>query len=223
MIPSTHLRGAGRALLCVLLLTLGPSSIATNPPIPDVVMERIDQTIARAHIDKTAPEWRLPLPKPDKVPFDPTHTYYVRMETSAGTLLVQLKPAMAPEHVISLLYLSRLGFYDGMSFLRVTPALAELGVDASDLRSRGPGYRLPGKFRQTLGPGCLSMPIEGPGKDGHQLVLSFRSAPWLDDQYLVLGQVIEGLDSLQVLADAALHDGIPRGPVKLIRMTPEVR
>jgi peptidyl-prolyl cis-trans isomerase B (cyclophilin B) len=225
MNPSIRPRHAGRVLLCLWLTMLGVSTLAANPPVADVAMERIDRIIAGAHVDKTAPDWRLHLPRPDKVTFDPAHAYYVRMQTSLGSLLVELRPEIAPGHVASLLYLTKLGFYDGMRFSRVTSTQGMVGVDPNE-PGVGPGYRLVYKSRPSNRhdrAGCLSMPIEGPGTDGKQLILTFGPAPWLDYDYALLGHVVEGLDTLKVLQGAASPGDAARAPLTIVRMTAEVR
>ena len=55
------------------------------------------------------PDWRTSLPKPTPATFDPAHTYYARMVTNKGTILIKFLPEVAPMHVTSFIYLTKLG------------------------------------------------------------------------------------------------------------------
>src|SRR5262245_26882771 len=82
-------------------------------------MERIEQLIANHPVDKTKPNWRTSLGKPEVLAFEPGSSYAVQMETSKGTIVIRLLPEVAPMHVTSFLYLTQLGYFDGLAFHRV--------------------------------------------------------------------------------------------------------
>ena len=111
------------ATLCLLALltaaAVQAAQEAKKTPIKDSAMEQIDQQIAKAKVDKTKSGWRTTLAKPTPVTFDPKHSYFARMVTNKGPILIKFMPAVAPMHVTSFAYLTKLGYYDGLGFHRV--------------------------------------------------------------------------------------------------------
>src|SRR5262245_8711941 len=100
-------------------------AVATDAPKTDIkkkedpAIQQIDQQIAKANVDKSNANWRTSLPKPEKVTFDAKHKYYAMMETNKGMVKIEFLPDVAPMHVTNFIYLSKLGFYDGLTFHRV--------------------------------------------------------------------------------------------------------
>jgi len=85
----------------------------------DKALAAIDAQIASAKVDKKTANWKTHLTLPKVVTFDPNKKYLARMVTNKGTLVIELKPKVAPMHVTNFIYLARLGFYDGTKFHRV--------------------------------------------------------------------------------------------------------
>ena len=113
----------------------------------DKAVKQIEDFIAKAKIDKTKDGWKTSLPKPEVATFDPAHSYFVRMETNKGPILIKFRPDVAPMHVTNFIYLTKLGFYDGLSFHRVISGFMAQGGDPAirDGRSR--------PCRSRFGPG----------------------------------------------------------------------
>ena len=80
----------------------------------------IDAFIAEQKVDKSDAQWKLKLNKPPQAAFDASKDYFWMIETTEGPIKVKLRPDVAPMHASSTIYLSRLGFYDGLAFHRVT-------------------------------------------------------------------------------------------------------
>jgi len=95
------------------------SAAKKTASIKDKAVQTIDAQIAAAKVNKTAPNWRTTLPKPKVATFDPAHTYLAQMKTNKGLITIKFLPGVAPMHVTNFIYLSRLGFYDGLTFHRV--------------------------------------------------------------------------------------------------------
>ncbi len=76
----------------------------------DVAITAIDAFIAEQQIDKSRSGWKTRLPKPPKVDFDASKTYDWNLDTNVGEIKVKLLPDVAPMHVSSTIYLTRLGF-----------------------------------------------------------------------------------------------------------------
>ena len=192
----------------------------------DNAVQMIDAQIAAANIAKTAPNWRTSLPKPKVATFDSTHTYWCRMQTSKGPITIKFLPDVAPMHVTSFMYLAKLGFYDNLSFHRVITGFMAQGGCPLGSGTGGPGYTFDGEFspkvKHTKG-GLLSMANAGPGTDGSQFFLTFVPTPWLDGKHTIFGEVTEGLDVLKALEAAGSQGGQTSEPLKMEKVTIEVK
>ena len=193
----------------------------------DKAVKQIEDFIAKSNIDKTKDGWKTSLPKPEMATFDPTHNYFIRMETNKGPILIKFLPAVAPMHVTNFIYLTKLGFYDGLSFHRVITEFMAQGGDPLGNGRGGPGYGFDGEFKTDVAkhdkPGILSMANAGPGTDGSQFFLTFKATPWLDGKHTVFGEVVEGLDTLKKLEAAGSQSGATSEPLSITKATIEVK
>jgi cyclophilin family peptidyl-prolyl cis-trans isomerase len=203
-----------------------PKKKTNAKPLKDTIMQQLDAMIEKAAIDTTRSGWRTQLPRPDKLGFDPGHQYYARMVTNRGTIVIQLMPDVAPMHVTSFMYLTRLGFYDGLAFHRVIPNFMAQGGDPVGNGTGGPGYEFEGEFSPSVHhdrAGLLSMANRGPGTDGSQFFLTFTATPWLDGKHTIFGQVVEGLDVLHAIESSGSPGGKPSQPLHMEKVTIEVK
>ena len=124
----------------------------------------------------------------------------VKIETSKGTIVVELFENEAPNAVANFISLVQKHFYDGTVFHRVIPQFMAQGGDPKGTGSGGPGYTiacecsLPRARKHFLG--SLSMAHAGKDTGGSQFFLTFRPTEHLDGKHTVFGRVIEGLDVL---------------------------
>ena len=203
-----------------------PKTAATPTP-KDTVMQQLDEQIAKAKPDKAKAGWRTTLTKPALLTFDPKHTYYARMVTSKGTVLIKFLPQTAPMHVTNFAYLIKLGYFDGLTFHRVITGFMAQGGCPLGTGTGGPGYQFEGEFSPTVKhsrPGLLSMANAGPGTDGSQFFLTFVPTPWLDGKHTIFGQVVEGLDVLKKLEAAGSSPaGRPTEKLTMDKVTVEVK
>jgi cyclophilin family peptidyl-prolyl cis-trans isomerase len=128
-------------------------------------------------------------------------------------------PEVAPMHVSSTIYLTRLGFYDGVIFHRIIPNFMAQGGDPTGTGRGGPGYSYGGevdsKARHDRG-GLLSMANAGPGTDGSQFFLTFVATPWLDGKHTLFGEVVEGKETLERMEKLGTRgSGRPRARVEI--------
>jgi cyclophilin family peptidyl-prolyl cis-trans isomerase len=189
-------------------------------------MQQIDDFIARSRIDKSKPDWKTRLPKPEQATFDKVSRYLLRVETNKGPIVIRLMPESAPMHVTNFAYLAKLGFFDGLSFHRVIKGFMAQGGDPLGNGRGGPGYQFAGEFKSGAGhdkPGLLSMANAGPGTDGSQFFITFAETPWLDGKHTVFGEVVEGMDTLKKLEAAGSQDGTPRESLRMDKVTLEVK
>ena len=138
---------------------------------------------------------------------DPENT--IVMETTKGPVVIKLRPDLAPGHVERIKELAREGFYDGIVFHRVIDGfMAQVGCphgtgtggsDKPDLKAE---FNDESHVRGT----CSMARTQNPHSANSQFFICFDEAPFLNRQYTVWGEVIEGMDNV---------DQIKRGePVK---------
>ena len=181
--------------------------------------------IARAAVDKSDPRWRTRLPKPEPARFEAGQIVRAKMATTCGDLTLRLMPEVAPMHVTSFVYLSRLGFFDGLAFHRVIPGFMAQGGCPLGTGTGSPGYRFDGEIRADVKhdrPGLLSMANAGPGTDGSQFFLTFVKTPWLDGKHTIFGEVVEGQETLRAIEPLGTPSGRPREPVAIRTVTIEI-
>ena len=215
---------------CSLMLTAGlalPTLAAAEAKKEDKAIQAIDQQVAKANVDKSSSSWKSKVPKPEKVEFDASKKYFALMETTKGPIKIELMPDVAPMHVTSFIYLSRIGFYDGLTFHRVIQGFMAQGGDPRGNGTGGPGYNYGGEFSPKAKhdvPGILSMANAGPNTDGSQFFLTFVPTPFLDGKHTVYGKVVEGMDNLKKLEAAGSTDNSGRTsePLKIDKVTIQV-
>ena len=138
---------------------------------------------------------------------DPENTLI--LETTKGKVVIQLRPDLAPNHVERLKELAREQFYDGIVFHRVIEGfMAQTGCPHGTGTGGSKKPNLKAEFsREPHVRGTCSMARSAnPDSANSQFFICFERSPWLDRQYSVWGQVVEGMD---------IVDTIKRGePVK---------
>lgn len=188
----------------------------------DTAIEAIDAFIAAQAIDTSGSRWRTSLTMPPKVDFASDATYYWDLQTNVGPITVRLMPNVAPAHVASTIYLTRLGFYDGLRFHRVIQGFMAQGGCPLGTGTGGPGYVYGGEFDPGVvhdRPGLLSMANAGPGTDGSQFFLTFVPTPWLDGKHTIFGEVVEGMDTLKALEQRGSQGGQTSEPLSITTAT----
>ena len=134
---------------------------------------------------------------PDMV-IDTSKTYVAELQTTKGLIVVQLEPDKAPLTVNNFVFLSCTGYYDGLTFHRVTrdPTLAVIqGGDPRGDGTGGPGYVFKDEISDLKhDAGVISMANAGPNTNGSQFFITVEAAPHLDGHYSAFGHVTEGMD-----------------------------
>ena len=182
------------------------------------VVKQIREYIQEKAIDTSAPGWRRNLPKFPNVAFPEGTGCTFKLKTNKGDIAIKLLPKAAPNHVANFIYLSELGFFDGLTFHRVIAGFMAQGGCPIGNGTGGPGYAFAGEFTSALKhdkPGLLSMANAGPNTDGSQFFLTFVPTPWLDGKHTIFGEVISGQDTLKAL-EACVSDPTGRPSEKLV-------
>jgi peptidyl-prolyl cis-trans isomerase B (cyclophilin B) len=125
------------------------------------------------------------------------------IETSKGTIKLKLHADKAPKTVKNFEDLAGKGFYNGLKFHRVIADFMIQTGCPQGTGAGGPGYKFADEFHKDLrhsGPGVLSMANSGPNTNGSQFFITHVATPWLDGKHSVFGQVIEGQDVVNAIA-----------------------
>lgn len=157
-------------------------------------------------------------PTPDEV-LKKNTTYTAVVQTSCGTITIDLDDKASPQSVANFVFLAELGFFDGQSVSRVVDSIDVVQAGApTGTTSGGPGYTIPDELtgKEHYAPGTIAMANGGPYTAGSQFFLitgpegaNLDAAP----NYTIFGQVTEGLDvAKQINALMPVQDGSYDGP-----------
>lgn len=146
----------------------------------------------------------------------------VTMETSKGTIRIELFDDLVPKTTENFKTLIKKGFYDGLIFHRVIKDfMLQAGCPEGTGRG-GPGYKFADEFHDDLKhsePGILSMANAGPNTNGSQFFITTVPCPWLDGKHAVFGKVTDGMDVVRAIESAPTGPGDrPREDVKMVRV-----
>lgn len=134
----------------------------------------------------------------------------VTIEMENGSVMkAELFPQIAPNTVNNFISLIQRGYYDGVIFHRVIPGFMIQGGDPQGTGTGGPGYCIRGEFSHNgfandlkHTKGILSMArTMVPDSAGSQFFIMHETAPHLDGEYAAFGQVTEGLDVIDAIAN----------------------
>ena len=120
------------------------------------------------------------------------------LETSKGRVVVAMRSDLAPTHVARIKELVRKGFYDGVVFHRVIPGFMAQTGDPTGTGTGGSGQKLKAEFsKEKHVRGTVSMArAQNPDSGDSQFFICFDEAPWLNGQYTVWGNVVEGMENV---------------------------
>jgi len=138
---------------------------------------------------------------PPEMQIDPAKQYFATIKTDKGDLRLELFPKDAPIAVNNFVFLSRNGFYDGLTFHRVLDGFVAQGGDPEGNGTGGPGYMLPPERNDLKHDiGVIAMARSAAGVSGSQFYITLAPQPSLDQQgFTVFGKVTSGIDALQSL------------------------
>jgi cyclophilin family peptidyl-prolyl cis-trans isomerase len=172
--------------------TVSPSASPSAGPLP---------VACGAKAPKDAGATKPAFDKAPAMTIDPSKTYIATMETSCGTIVIQLDAEHAPIGVNSFVFLAKKGFYDGLTFHRIAPGFVIQGGDPLGTGSGGPGYQFKTEVSPKVtfdSPGILAYANAGGDTNGSQFFITLAATPQLNPtpqgSYTIFGKVIEGLD-----------------------------
>ena len=145
---------------------------------------------------------------------DPENTLVMTLD--GGDVVIRLRPDLAPGHVDRIKGLAREGFYDGVVFHRVIPGFMAQGGDPTGTGMSGsklPDLKAEFNNERHVRGACSMARVQSPNSANSQFFICFDDARFLDKQYTVWGEVIEGMDHV----DALPKGEPPREPGKIVK------
>lgn len=147
---------------------------------------------------------------------DPENTLFLDLDY--GRVVIKLRPDLAPKHVERIKKLTREGFYDGIVFHRVIDGfMAQTGDPTGTGMGGSDEADLPAEFTQEpFVRGTLGMArSQNPNSANSQFFIMFDNGSFLNGQYTVFGEVVEGMD----FVDQIKKGEPPANPDKIVKMS----
>ena len=144
---------------------------------------------------------------------DPENTLIMTLES--GPVTIRLRPDLAPGHVARIKELAREGFYDGVVFHRVIPGFMAQGGDPTGTGTSGskkPNLKAEFSSEPHVRGVCSMARTSAPDTANSQFFICLDDATFLDGQYTVWGEVVEGMEAV----DALPKGEPPRAPGKIV-------
>ena len=144
-------------------------------------------------------------PGPPEMKIDPAKTYIATIETNRGEIVIQLYADVAPNTVNNFVCLATEDYYDGVVFHRIMRDFMIQTGDPTATGRGGPGYQindeLPGEALNYV-EGSVAMANAGPNTNGSQFFINHaNNTSNLQKNYTIFGQVIEGMDVVNTIAE----------------------
>lgn len=179
-----------------------PDTSGQNSPTPQV----------------TQPEQKGPVPQE----IDKNKKYTAVLETSAGEITIDLHTGETPITVNNFVYLAKKNFYDGTIFHRTIKGFMIQGGDPKGDGTGGPGYKFDDEpFGGDYKRGTVAMANAGPNTNGSQFFIMHQDYT-LPKNYVIFGQVISGLETVDKIAQASTtgnpntgENSKPQSPTKI--------
>jgi len=134
---------------------------------------------------------------------------YLILDLKDGPVKIKLRSDLAPGHVERVKTLTEQGFYDGVVFHRVIPGFMAqtgdptgTGAGGSDLPNLKAEFSNEAHKRGTVSAARSA----NPDSANSQFYICFDDAPWLDRQYSVWGEVVEGMDNVDKIKKGGEHN-----------------
>jgi peptidylprolyl isomerase len=143
------------------------------------------------------------------------------LELKDGRVTIALRPDLAPNHVARIKELARQNFYDGLKFHRVIEGfMAQTGDPRGD-GTGGSGQNLKAEFSSAphVRGTCSMARAQNPNSADSQFFICFADARFLDGQYTVWGEVIDGMEHVDKIkrGDQA-RNGTVSDPDKIVSL-----
>jgi peptidylprolyl isomerase len=147
------------------------------------------------------------------------------IDTTKGRIVIKLRPDLAPQHAERLKQLARDGFYNNVPFHRVMDGFMAQTGDGQNFNGTG-GSKYP-NLKQEFSSvpfkrGTVGMARRGDSVDSanSQFFICFGDASFLNNQYTVIGEVVQGMDVVDKLKKAppGSSGGSVTDPDKMVKV-----
>lgn len=130
----------------------------------------------------------------------PPYSPHAFIETRYGTIEIELNVVEAPFATQSFVTLARRGYFNGMRIHRVVPNfVVQAGDDRGD-GAGGPGYSMRDELSAIpYRRGTVGMALDGADSGGSQFFIAVSPQPHLDSKYAVFGEVVRGMELLDLI------------------------
>ena len=227
------IRTMGAVLLagaCVQSASLGVAGAVPSSPgaAARAASARVCAPFLRAGQGKQGPRQWAAAPKAVAA----AHAHYLlTLYTSAGNILTDIQPDLAPLAANNFVFLACNGFYTGLTFHRVIPGFVIQGGDPKGDGTGGPGYQFADeKVKRAYQLGDLAMANAGPNTNGSQFfIIQGKQGTTLPPSYSLFGHVLKGEAVVDAVAKAPAHSNgggetsTPDKPVHILAITVAVK
>ena len=155
------------------------------------------------------------------------HSYSVKdaensivLKLKDGDVVIKMFEDVAPNHVKRIKELVRSGFYNGLKFHRVIEGfMAQTGCPLGT-GTGGSGKKLKAEFNtKEHKRGTVSMArAMDPDSADSQFFICFADAPWLNGQYTVWGEVVSGMEYVDLIRKGGGFNGMVSNPDIIVSM-----
>lgn len=148
---------------------------------------------------------------------DLENTLYLDLDQAGKErVVIELRPDLAPKHVARIKELVRQGFYNGIVFHRVIEGFMAQTGDPTGTGTGGSGQKIDAEFSQEpFKRGTVGMArAQSPNSADSQFFIMFANGDFLNGQYTVWGQVVEGME----FVDKIKRGEPPANPDKIVKL-----
>ena len=145
----------------------------------------------------------------------------LHLDLKSGSVTIELRPDLAPNHVARINELAKEGFYDGVVFHRVIPGFMAQTGDPTGTGTGGsskPNLKAEFSKEKHVRGTCAMARTGDPNSANSQFFICFTDAPWLDGQYTVWGKVTSGMEHVDAIKKGQPNSGAVSDPDKIVRM-----
>ena len=146
---------------------------------------------------------------------------HIQMKLKDGNVVIKLRPDIAPNHVKRISQLVKDGFYNGLVFHRVIDGFMAQGGDPLGNGTGGSGQNIDAEFsseKHIRGTVSMARAMD-PNSADSQFFICFQESSWLDGQYTIWGQVVKGMEYVDMIKKGEGSNGeIVGDPDKIIEM-----
>ena len=146
----------------------------------------------------------------------------IYLDTKDGRVTIELRPDLAPKHVAQIKALTKRGFYNGVVFHRVIEGfMAQTGDPTGTGMGKSDLPNIPAEFSsEPFRRGTVGMARSAdPNSANSQFFICFADAPFLNNKYTVVGEVVSGMDAVDKIKKGSTeNNGAVTNPDKIIKM-----